>query len=44
MFMPRPTEGMSLEKKVDLLMSEREIRDVLYRDCRADWIVRNHDG
>lgn len=35
MFMPRSTEGMSLEEKVDLLMSEREIRDVIYRDCRA---------
>ena len=35
MFMPRDTSNLSLEEKVELLMDERAIRDVIYRDQRA---------
>ena len=35
MFEPRDTEGLSLEQQVKLLMDERAIRNVIYRDCRA---------
>jgi hypothetical protein len=35
MFMPRRTDKMSLEEKVQLLMDERDIRSLEYRWCRA---------
>lgn len=35
MFEPRDTTSLSLEERVQLLLDERAIRDVICRDCRA---------
>lgn len=35
MFEPRNCNDLSLEQKIQVLMDERDIRNVLYRDCRA---------
>ena len=35
MFMPKKTDNMSIDEKVQLLMDERDIRALLYRWCRA---------
>ena len=35
MFEARTTSHMTLDQKVQLLIDEREIRNVIYRDCRA---------
>lgn len=35
MFEPRDTSGLTIEQKIQILFDEREIRNVIYRDCRA---------
>lgn len=35
MFEPRDARGLTIEQKVKILFDEREIRNVIYRDCRA---------
>lgn len=34
-FMPKSSANLSLEDKVQILMDERDIRNVIYRNCRA---------
>lgn len=34
-FMPKSSAGLSLEEKIQILMDERDIRNVIYRLCRA---------
>lgn len=35
MFEPDDTRSLTIEQKVQLLMDERDIRNIIYRDCRA---------